>query len=149
MVLSNFALFLHFALLIFPRLYFEKFTQLNQSFAKCFSRLRKRRGNVGVYFALVLQLSIYIHTFYIYTYKDIYVCISMSSFTNESYKNENTKAIFFCHNWLINYIPELVKQWVVLKTKLIKFTFLFHFYLLINQRWQNIKYVFKKVSCLF
>ena len=73
----------------------------------------------------------------------------MSSLTNESYKNENTKAIFFCHNWLIKYISELVKQWVVLKTKLIKFTFLFHFYLLINQRWQNIKYVFKKVSCLF
>ena len=43
----------------------------------------------------------------------------MNSLRHQNYKNENTETKDSGYNWLINYIPEIVKKrWVVLKTKL-------------------------------
>ena len=41
----------------------------------------------------------------------------MSSLRNQNYKNENTSSKNSWYNWLIIYIPKLIRRRALLKTK--------------------------------
>ena len=62
----------------------------------------------------------------------------MDSLRHQNYKNKTTETKNGWHDWLINYILELVKKrWVVLKTKLHAFLKQTHPRIIANQQRSN------------
>ena len=71
-------------------------------------------------FTVLFRSVIYIYIEYIHIEYILYIYSSVNISKHQNYKNENSETQNPWYDWLISYIPVIIKKkwWAVLKTKI-------------------------------